>query len=44
MANFNSVEDVDSIETQEWLDALQSIKKYDGIERVNFLLNKYIYF
>lgn len=40
MANFNSVEDVDSIETQEWLDALQSIKKYDGIERVNFLLNK----
>lgn len=38
MANFNSIDDVDPIETQEWLDAIQAVKKYDGSERVNFLL------
>jgi len=38
MANFNSIEDIDPIETQEWLDALHAIKKYDGVDRVNFLL------
>ena len=40
MANFNSIEDVDSIETQEWLDALQAVKNNDGAERVEFLLQK----
>jgi pyruvate dehydrogenase E1 component len=40
MANFNSIEDIDSIETQEWLDALQAVKNVDGAERVEFLLQK----
>jgi pyruvate dehydrogenase E1 component len=40
MANFNSIEDIDPIETQEWLDALQAIRDNDGAERVEYLLQK----
>lgn len=32
--------DIDPIETQEWLDALQSVLVRDGEERAAFLLNK----
>ena len=38
MANFNSMADLDPIETQEWLDALQAVKNVDGTDRVKFLL------
>ncbi|WP_276317523.1 pyruvate dehydrogenase (acetyl-transferring), homodimeric type [Neptunomonas marina] len=33
-----TVEDVDPIETQEWMDALESVAKSDGDERARFLL------
>lgn len=36
MANLES--DIDPIETQEWLDALESVVKVDGAERAQFLL------
>ncbi len=32
--------DVDAIETKEWLDALKSVVKHEGIERAQFLLKK----
>lgn len=32
--------DVDSIETQEWLDALTSLVKYEGSERAKFILDQ----
>ncbi len=38
MANFNSIDDLDPIETQEWLEALQSMQYHSGAERVNFIL------
>lgn len=33
-------EDIDPIETQEWLDALSSLIKYEGSERARFVLEK----
>lgn len=38
MSNYNSMDDVDPIETQEWRDALQSLHYHAGTERVNFIL------
>lgn len=38
MSNFNSIDDLDPIETQEWLEALQSMQYHAGAERVNFIL------
>ncbi|SRR5579883_594839 len=35
-------EDYDQIETQEWLDALESLLKYEGPERALFILQKLI--
>src|SRR3984957_33537 len=32
--------DTDSVETREWLDALKSVAKYEGVERAQFLLKK----
>ena len=32
--------DIDSIETREWLDALQNVLKNDGSERASFLLQE----
>ena len=34
------IDDVDPIETQEWLDALESVAKNDGDDRAKFLLRK----
>ena len=31
--------DIDALETQEWVDALKSVVKYEGQERAGFLLN-----
>ncbi|PIE43972.1 MAG: pyruvate dehydrogenase (acetyl-transferring), homodimeric type [Gammaproteobacteria bacterium] len=33
-------EDVDPIETQEWLEAIESVIKHEGVERAAFLLNR----
>lgn len=35
-------EDIDEIETQEWLDALSSVLKNEGVERADFILKKLI--
>lgn len=34
--------DNDPIETKEWLDALASLIKYEGVERAEFVLNRLI--
>lgn len=34
----NMIEDIDPVETSEWLDALASVAKHDGDERARFLL------
>ncbi len=34
--------DVDPIETQEWLDALSSVFKYEGSERTRFLIERLV--
>ena len=33
-------EDVDPIETQEWLEALESVLEYEGVERASYLLTR----
>lgn len=33
-------QDIDPIETQEWLDALHSLIKYEGLDRAQYILNK----
>lgn len=38
MSNYNSMDDIDPIETQEWLDAIRAVKLHDGTDRANFLL------
>lgn len=38
MPNSNSIDDLDPIETQEWLEALQAINYHAGAERANFIL------
>jgi pyruvate dehydrogenase E1 component len=41
-ASSASREDVDTLETQEWLDSLNAVIENDGSERASFLLNKII--
>ena len=43
-ANLNDapIADMDSQETQEWLDALQGVMEYEGPPRVHFLIDKLI--
>jgi pyruvate dehydrogenase E1 component len=38
MSNYNSMDDIDPIETKEWLDAIKAVKLHDGPDRVNYLL------
>lgn len=38
MTNFPSIEDLDPIETQEWLEALRAIQYHSGAERANFIM------
>lgn len=33
-------EDIDSIETQEWLDALSSMIQYEGVDRARFIIEQ----
>lgn len=39
---YNSVNDADPIETQEWLDALSSVLKNEGPERAHFILENLV--
>ena len=36
----NSGDDIDPIETKEWLDAFASLVKQEGAERVRFIIDK----
>lgn len=38
MSNNNSTNDIDPVETKEWLEALQAINYHAGVERANFIL------
>ena len=34
------IDDIDPVQTQEWLDALESVAKNDGDERAKYILSK----
>ena len=38
----NQINDIDPIETQEWLDALSSVLENEGTERAHFLLENLV--
>lgn len=42
MQSGEKLEDIDTLETQEWLDSLESVLETEGPERAHFLLNKLI--
>ena len=42
MTDLPNLEDVDALETQEWLEAIDSVLKAHGAERAHFLLEKLI--
>ncbi|MEM8983142.1 MAG: pyruvate dehydrogenase (acetyl-transferring), homodimeric type [Pseudomonadota bacterium] len=44
MKPFSRFDDIDSTETHEWLEAIDSVLKTDGPERAHFLLNRMIDF
>jgi pyruvate dehydrogenase E1 component len=35
-----STQDIDPLETQEWLEAFKSVARVEGDDRAKFLLNK----
>ena len=39
MSEVNKI-DVDALETQEWLQALESVVREEGVERAQFLLEQ----
>ena len=44
MSRFNPFDDIDPIETQEWLESIDSVLGQHGPERAHFLLNRMIDF
>lgn len=40
MSNMNSMDDIDPIETREWLESLQAVNYHAGANRANFILHK----
>ena len=38
----NSNDDVDPVETREWLDALRAVEAHRGLERANYLINQLV--
>ena len=38
MANHNDFQDIDVLETQEWLDALEGVLKHEGQEKARYLV------
>ena len=41
MANHNDFQDTDTLETQEWLDALEGVLKHEGQEKARYLVDSY---
>ncbi len=44
MSSFNPFDDIDPIETTEWLESIDSVLSHQGPERAHFLLNQMIDF
>ena len=44
MTKFNPFDDIDPLETSEWLESMDSVLKHHGPERAHFLLNRVIDF
>ena len=44
MTKFNPYDDIDPVETNEWLESIDSVLTYHGPERAHFLLNRMIDF
>ena len=42
MSSFNPFDDIDPVETQEWLESIDSVLGQHGPERAHFLLNHMI--
>ena len=42
MANTPITEDTDPVETQEWLEAYESVLRHEGADRAAYLLNKLV--
>ncbi len=40
MSNMNSIDDIDPIETKEWLESLQAVNYYAGGDRAKYILHK----
>jgi pyruvate dehydrogenase E1 component len=38
----DAMRDTDSVETQEWLDALAAVRQHRGVERANFIVNSVV--
>ena len=44
MTKFNPFDDIDPVETNEWLESIDSVLTHHGPERAHFLLNRMIDF
>ena len=42
MSQQSPLNDIDAIETQEWIDALESVIEHEGVERAHYLLEQMI--
>ena len=42
MSQQSQIPDVDSVETQEWLEALEAVIEAEGVDRAHFLLEQMI--
>ena len=42
MSDFNRTDDIDPIETQEWLDSINSVIEAHGPERAHFIINQMV--
>ena len=42
MSSFNPFDDIDPIETREWLESMDSVLTAQGPHRAHFLLNRII--
>ena len=42
MSQQSQIPDIDAVETQEWLEALEAVIEAEGVERAHFLLEQMI--
>jgi len=42
MSHLSKIPDIDAVETQEWIDALEAVIENEGVERAHFLLEQMI--